>query len=91
MKVYLTARFARQDEMAKYAEDLNRLGHEVTSRWLGVELGPGTPLSHPNWSRLAQQDVDDIRRADALICFTEASGGGAARHVEFGIGPELGK
>ncbi len=91
MNVYLTARFARKDKMATYAEDLNRLGHHVTSRWLGVEFDPSTPLSHPNWSQLAQQDIDDIRRADALICFTETSSGGAARHVEFGIGFGLGK
>jgi hypothetical protein len=91
MKVYLASRFTRKDEMATYAEDLNRLGHQVTSRWLGVEFDPGTPLSHPNWSQLAQQDLDDIRRADALICFTETSGGGAARHAEFGIGLGLGK
>ena len=91
MNVYLTARFARKDEMATYAEDLNRLGHQVTSRWLGVEFDPSTPLSHPSWSQLAQQDLVDIRRADAMICFTETSGGGAARHVEFGIGLGLGK
>jgi hypothetical protein len=91
MKMYLTARFARRDEMATYAEDLNRLGHTVTSRWLAVEFDPETPLSHPRWSQLAQQDVDDIRRADALICFTETGGGGAARQVEFGIGLGLGK
>ena len=91
MNVYLTARFARKDEMTTYAADLNRLGHQVTSRWLGVEFDPNTPLSHPNWSQLAQQDIDDIRRADALICFTEPSGGRAARHAEFGIGLGLGK
>ena len=91
MKVYLTARFARKDEMATYAGDLNRLGHVVTCRWLEVEFDPGTPLSHPNWSQLAQQDLDDIRRADAVVSFTETSGGGAARHVELGIGLGLGK
>lgn len=91
MKVYLTARFARRDEMSTYVEDLKRLGHQVTSRWLGVEFDPLTPLSNPRWSELAQQDVDDIRKADALICFTETSGGGAARHVELGIGLGLGK
>ena len=92
MNVYLTARFARKDEMAAYAEELNKLGHVVTSRWLlDVEFDPRTPLSHPNWSQLAQQDLDDIRRADALISFTETSGGGAARHVELGIGLGLGK
>ena len=91
MKVYLTARFERKDEIATYAEELNNLGHTVTSSWLEVEFDPGTPLSHPTWSRLAQQDVDDIRRADALMCFTEGGGGGAARQVEFGIGLGLGK
>ena len=91
MKVYLAARFARKDEMVTYAEDLDRLGHEVTSRWLEVEVDPGTPLSHPTWSQLAQQVLDDIRRADALISFTEASGGGSARQVELGIGLGLGK
>ena len=91
MNLYITARFARKDEMIRYAQDLNRLGHQVTSRWLGVEFDSSTPLTDPSWSDLAQQDLDDIHAADALVCFTEPSGGGRARHVEFGIGLGLGK
>lgn len=91
MKFYLTARFERKNEVAGFAEDLARLGHEVTSRWITVEIDPGTNLSDPIWPELAKQDVDDIRRADAMICLTETSGGGGARHAEFGLGLGLGK
>ncbi len=37
------------------------------------------------------RDIDDIRNADALICFTEGNGEGGARHVELGIGLGLNK
>ena len=92
MRIYLAARNYRLDELRGYADDLRRMGHQVTSRWLqGRHQAPGS-LDHPQWPGIAQEDVDDLAAADALISFTEPGrGGGGGRHVEFGLGLAWGK
>ena len=92
MRIYLAARNYRLDELRQYADDLQMMGHQVTSRWLqGQHQAPG-PLDHPEWSSIAQEDVDDLAAADAVISITEpARGGGGGRHVEFGLGLAWGK
>jgi hypothetical protein len=42
-------------------------------------------LTHEQWSKLALVDVDDVRRADGLIFFSEDHEGGGGRHVELGL------
>ena len=92
MRIYLAARNYRLDELRQYANDLQMMGHQVTSRWLqGQHQAPG-PLDHPEWAGIAQEDVDDLAAADAVISITEpARGGGGGRHVEFGLGLAWGK
>ena len=71
MRIYLAARNYRLDELRGYADDLRRMGHEVTSRWLqGRHQAPGS-LDHPQWPGIAQEDVDDLAAADAVISITE--------------------
>jgi len=62
MKVYLAAAFSRQEEIEKIAVRLSEKGLEITSRWLYVKK-----------ERLenAFMDVEDIRRADVLVRFTD--------------------
>jgi nucleoside 2-deoxyribosyltransferase len=49
-------------------------------------------LTDAHWRDLAETDIDDIRRADALVAFAEeAAGGGGGRHVELGVALALGK
>lgn len=70
--------------MLLVAKALNRLGHYVTSRWI-YGLHEDKNLTEDQY---AQQDLEDIRRADAFLLFTDApqfattSGG---RHVETGF------
>ena len=92
MRVYIAARYRRRDEVKRCAEDLQRLGHQVTSRWLhGHDVAPG-PLDNPSWAAIAQEDVEDTLAADTVISFADARrGGGGGRHVEFGIGLGTGK
>ena len=92
MRIYLAARNYRLDELRRYADDLQMMGHQVTSRWLqGQHQAPG-PLDHPEWASIAQEDVDDLASADAIISITEPiRGGGGGRHVEFGLGLAWGK
>jgi hypothetical protein len=85
MKLYLAARYGRRAEMQINAVALERLGHQITARWVRG--------AHENVEErdCAIDDVQDIMRADALVAFTEgpdtpsglrARGG---RHVEFGF------
>ncbi len=94
--VYLASRFARRDEMREVARDLDAAGFLVTSRWLespvalsGKDLGPSGPAG-----QLAAMDLEDLRRSDLCIAFTEAAEqaqrGRGGRHTELGIAIGLG-
>ena len=92
MKVYLAARYHRLGELRRYADELQRMGHSVTSRWLKANSPASGSLDEPEWAELAQHDVEDAMAADAVVLFAEGErGGGGGRHVEFGIGLGLGK
>jgi hypothetical protein len=62
VKIYLAAAFSRQKEIKEIADRLESKGIEITSRWLTVKK-----------ERLenAFLDVEDVRRADILIRFTD--------------------
>lgn len=62
MKVYLAAAFSRREEISRIAARLRSKGLNITSRWLDVKK-----------ERLenAFMDVEDVRRADFLVRFTD--------------------
>lgn len=98
MKIYLAARFSRQEELCKYARSLETLGHVVTSRWLTGKHGWSGISDHmipaEEQAVFAREDLEDVEAADLIICFTEPSGSGPARggrHVEFGYALARGK
>lgn len=76
MRVYLASRFSRGDELLRYKADLERHGIEVTSRWLlGGHEWAGTDddaLPIDVGERFAREDLEDLRAADVVVCFTEA-------------------
>lgn len=81
MRIYLTARFGRRDEMRQHRETLKAIGHEVTSRWLD-EADCVPPR------QAAMVDVDDLIQSECVIVFTETSEAGyttGGRHVELGF------
>lgn len=94
---YLAARYGRRLELVEYAEELRKLGHEVTSRWLEGQhqadeleiAAAGEVHQVPEIAcRFAEEDVEDVIFADTVVAFSErprssASRGG--RHVEFGM------
>lgn len=90
MKIYLAARFNRKDEMKKIREELQKLGHTVTSSWLDTEwesTGHGIPAPPEYREEWAEKDLRDVRFADVVISFTELPSTGynrGGRHVEFG-------
>jgi len=90
--IYLASRYDRLAEMQQVKFELERAAHFVTSRWvLGYhdmnEDAKGE--DGDKWRALfAQEDHDDVLRADTIINFTEplkvpSRRGG--RHVELGI------
>lgn len=89
LKVYLAARFERQEEMRGYRTTLENLGHVVTSRWLDQKMrDEEVGLASIEAAIAAENDIEDILTSDVIICFTEdyrkkfPRGG---RHVELGI------
>lgn len=88
MRVYLSGGFGGQAEIAVLAEALSRFGHEVTSNWLKEpQVYHDDDESHRRWMRgLGNEDVEDIRRADAVVMFTFWPSTTGGRHVELGIG-----
>ena len=95
-KIYLAGRYRRRQELARYGDELQASGHEVTSRWVYArDHSPDGHTSPPEIRlRYAQEDYADLREADTVIAFTEQentpySHGG--RHVELGMAIALRK
>jgi nucleoside 2-deoxyribosyltransferase len=88
MTIYLAARYGRKNELAERARELQALGVTITSRWHNnpSEPYPRTNYErHPAMTNIAEQDLLDIHRAEALLVFTEEGrilGGG--HHWETG-------
>jgi hypothetical protein len=96
MKIYLCASYERRDELRGYRDQLEILGHEVTSRWLD-ETFPlkikVDDLSQLEASLIARKDLVDVKRSDLLVAFTENPGtsrGRGGRHVEYGVAIAIG-
>ena len=98
MKIYLAARYSRHPEMRSVRDDLEDLGHTVTSRWIEGhhQASMSTMYSADENSeakRFAEEDVQDLKSADVVISFTEiprSHKGAGGRHVEFGMAYALG-
>lgn len=100
LNVYLAGRYSRREELVGYANQLVDAGFTVTSTWLNghhdykeqYDLSSATHVEAMR--KFATEDIDDVKRADVLIAFTEeprktATRGG--RHVEFGYALGMGK
>lgn len=82
-RFYLAARYSRREELAAYAHDLGKRGHEVRARWLdGEHQWGGAALETarayedrgeimPDAFRFAADDWEDVQAADMVIAFTE--------------------
>jgi hypothetical protein len=92
----LASRYSRLEQLQSYKADLERLGHEVTSRWVnGDHQAKDEQLADDvGFARhIAEEDLEDIRCADAMIAFTEEPRSGhtrGGRHVERGVALERG-
>lgn len=99
MKIYLAARYSRIEELRNLREELQRMGHEVTSRWLDTDwerTSNGSSVAPPEYrEKHCLIDLEDVRAADCCISFTEEPnsphGKKGGRHVEFGVALQDGK
>ncbi len=82
--VYLAARYEWMGLMRQVVERLKDFDIEVTSRWVN---GDCEGLSK---AEAATIDLEDIARADALMCFAD-NHKGVGRHIELGYALGLGK
>ena len=91
MKAYLASRYSRYQEMQQVRDELEKLGHTITSRWIDGDKDLSD--SENERIKLALRDMEDLYNADTVISFTEEllstnlrskrSRGG--RHIEHGI------
>lgn len=95
MKVYLAARYSKHPEMREFAAYLRARGEEVTSRWIEGSHELGDHPTDEGRRRLATEDLEDLKAADAVIAFSEEprtmSNARGGRHVEFGLAIAMGK
>ena len=91
LKIFLSARYGRKEEIRGYAEELAAQGHAVTSSWQRCQdedEADDDNLSFIQARRLALLDLKQIAQADVFIAFTEepeSPYGRGGRHVEFGF------
>jgi nucleoside 2-deoxyribosyltransferase len=92
MKIYVAHNFAARNELARKAlAMLDRMGHEVTSRWITDDTH--TASSEDQNRKSAMADLEDIDRADAILLFVDQVGStpGRGKWVEFGYAYAKGK
>ena len=100
MRIFISARYGRREEMIQRAAELVEAGHEIVSRWLYVdgmtedarEVEAATK-SMPVLKAMpfAIEDLSDLDNAEVFIAFTEETSspyGRGGRHVEYGIALE---
>lgn len=89
MKLYLASRYGRRLELSGYAEELNAMGHCITSRWIrgDHEMKDADP-TYEEAMLWADDDLSDIAHSEAFVLFTEADpemqAGRGGRFVELG-------
>ena len=100
MRIFISARYGRREEMIQRGAELIEAGHEIVSRWLYVdgttedarEVEAATKTM-PFFKALgfANDDLHDLNTAEIFIAFTEETSspyGRGGRHVEYGMALE---
>lgn len=89
--IYLCASYSRQAEMRQHRDELKSIGLKVRARWID-EPTKDDGRAHVDdvtaASIHAMNDIDDIRRCNMLIAFTQPPGtpyGRGGRHFEAGF------
>jgi len=95
MRFYLAASYARRREILKYANELEDVGHRVTSRWLrgrfeheDLAFDDGDDAARLRIGQPhALKDVDDVLACERFVLFADNGTASArgGRHFEMGL------
>lgn len=96
---YIAARFSRRPEANALANELQRRGHTITSRWVKPETdhvlptGLSKQAEDGECARFAMEDYVDVVDCEVMVSLMEEprSNGRGGRHVEFGMALALHK
>lgn len=99
MRVYLSAKFERQDEMQLYTEQLRAEGIEVLSAWTDIDSPSSdgfTGIAPQQRALRAMMDLQQVGGTNTLVRFTDHPQGkrwsdGNDDGTEFGVALALGK
>ena len=96
MRVYLAARWERQEEMQRYSEQLRAEGIEVVSAWTEIDSPSSdgyTGIARDHRALQAMMDVQQLVSANVLVLFSDVGNPDprGEKHVESGIALALGK
>lgn len=79
MKIYLAGRYSRREHLCSLRDELERMGHTVTSRWLRTEWvnrPDQSSAAPPEYrAKYAVIDLEDVDAADCVISFTDPPAG----------------
>ena len=82
-RVYISGSFQELEDLQEFANFLRAYGYNVTSSWMYEPEA----LPDLEWVRRARanEDVEDIRRADVFVMSSEMDTHNGGRHTELGI------
>lgn len=85
MRVYIAARFGRQQEMRQVRAELEAMGLEVRASWL--DDPPDQVLPTEDKREFAERDVQEILTSNLVLLFTDPPSAyrGGTRHFEAGV------
>lgn len=85
MKIYLAAKFERRLFIRKRADQLWKLGHQITSTWLNETTKPESMTKEIFFRKLAIKDLCEIMAADLIILDTAEQSTRGGKENEFGF------
>jgi hypothetical protein len=93
LKIYVSGAFDHREELSGLAGGLIARGHEVTSNWLDEPPLVFNDTEYQTWERRARanEDMEDVRRADAIVFVTLWPSTTGGRHWEAGAAYAWGK
>jgi len=68
--IYLASRFGNRVLLREWRDELQKLGHTITSRWIDVPVRPEGKELETFWEHWALKDLDDMDKADTMILCT---------------------
>ena len=93
--IYLASGFHQRYALRGLAEELQKLGHSISSRWIWIDSRPSR--ANGNWDNFAlstaKNNLDDLQTSDILIVDTDGirTEGNGGAHTELGFFIALGK